>query len=79
MDWTEFAENVRRMRVSTRPQTGRRWLGVAGMFMLLALFGWLVWAYVAHQRLEVVRPAADVGAFQGSPSGGSAGGAAANH
>jgi cytoskeletal protein RodZ len=65
-DWTEFAENVRRMRVSTRPQTERRWLGVAGMFMLLALFGWLVWTLVVRQRMEIVRPGADVGAYQRS-------------
>jgi len=65
-DWTEFAENVRRMRVSTRPQTERRWLGVAGMFMLLALSVWLVWAYVVKERLEIVRPGADVGVYQGS-------------
>ena len=75
-DWAQFAENVWRMRVSTRPQTGRRWLGVAGMVMLLVVFGWLIWSFVVHQRLEVVRPAADVGAFQGSPSSSSAGGAA---
>jgi cytoskeleton protein RodZ len=69
-DWTEFAENVRRMRVSTRPRTERRWLGVAGMFMLLALCGWLIWTMV-RDRLQVVRPGADVGAYQRS-SGGSA-------
>jgi cytoskeleton protein RodZ len=65
-DWTEFAENVRRMRVSTRPQTERRWLGVAGMFMVLALCCWLVWAFVVRDRLEIVRPGADVGAYQRS-------------
>ncbi len=72
-DWAQFAENVWRMRVSTRPQTGKRWLGVAGMVMLLVLFGWLIWSYVVHQRLEVVRPAADVGVFQGSPNGSTGG------
>ena len=70
-DWTEFAENVRRMRISTRPRTERRWLGVAGMFMLLALCGWLIWTMVVRDRLQVVRPGADVGAYQRS-SGGSA-------
>ncbi len=73
--WTEFAENVRRMRVQTRPPTGKRWLGVAGMFALLALFGWLVWTLVVHQRLEIVQPAANVtpmGASSGSSTGSSA-------
>lgn len=51
-DWTEFAENVRRTRVRMRPSTGRRWLGVAGMFALLALFGWLVWSLILHRRIE---------------------------
>jgi cytoskeleton protein RodZ len=49
--WAEFAENVRRTRVKTRPETGRRWLGVAGMFTLLAVFGWGVWEYAIHGRL----------------------------
>jgi cytoskeleton protein RodZ len=69
-DWTEFAENVRRMRVSTRPHTERRWLGVAGMFVLLALCGWLVWTLVVRPRVEIMRPGADVGAFQRSSGSG---------
>jgi cytoskeleton protein RodZ len=51
-DWVEFAENVRRSRVSRRPATGMRWLGVAAMFALLTLFAWLVWSMVLHRRLE---------------------------
>jgi cytoskeleton protein RodZ len=68
-DWAEFAENVRRARLSSRPETGNRWLGVAGMFALLGLFGWLVWALVLHRRLEVLRPGANVGVVQGTSRG----------
>ena len=74
VDWTEFAENVRRTRLSTRPETGRRWLGVAGMFALLALFGWLVWTLVVHKRLEAMQPAADVGVVRSSSNAGTAAG-----
>jgi|ERR1700736_2122138 cytoskeleton protein RodZ len=68
-DWAEFAENVRRTRLSSRPETGNRWLGVAGMFALLGLFAWLVWALVLHRRLEVLRPGANVGVVQGASAG----------
>ena len=68
-DWAEFAENVRRTRLSSRPETGNRWLGVAGMFALLGLFAWLVWALVLHRRLEVLRPGANVGVVQGTSRG----------
>jgi cytoskeletal protein RodZ len=63
-EWAEFAENVRRTMVTTRPQTGRRWLGVAGMFALLAFFAWLVWMLVAHRRVEVTQPTAQLGSIQ---------------
>jgi cytoskeletal protein RodZ len=69
-DWVEFAENVRRTRVSMRPATGMRWLGVAGMFALLALAGWLVWRLVVHPRLEVVQPAGRAGVVQAPASAG---------
>jgi hypothetical protein len=39
------------------------------MFMLLALCGWLVWVMVVRERLEIVRPGADVGVYQGSSGG----------
>ena len=48
--WEEFAENVHRARGSSKPGTGIRWLGVAGMFALLAIFTWLVWALVVHRK-----------------------------
>jgi cytoskeleton protein RodZ len=63
-EWAQFAENVRRTRAQSRVLTGRRWLGVAGMFALLALFGWLVWTLVAHRRLEAAQPTANVGTVQ---------------
>ena len=50
-EWAEFAENVRRTRVRTRPETGKRWLGVAGMALSLAIFGWGVWEFAVHGRL----------------------------
>ncbi|WP_213804450.1 helix-turn-helix domain-containing protein [Granulicella sp. dw_53] len=59
-DWAEFAENVRRTRVRTRPATGMRWLGIAGMFTLLALAGWLVWTLALHHRLEIAQPTRNI-------------------
>jgi len=49
--WAEFAENVRRTRVKTRPETGRRWLGVAAMVGSVAILGWGVWEFAVHGRL----------------------------
>lgn len=54
-DWTEFAKNVRKARVGMGNPTGMRWLGVVGMFALLMLFGWLVWTFVLHRRVEAAR------------------------
>jgi cytoskeletal protein RodZ len=50
-EWAEFAENVRRTRVRTRPETGKRWLGVAGMVVSVAILGWRVWEFAVHGRL----------------------------
>jgi len=76
-EWAQFAENVRRTRAQSRVLTGKRWLGVAGMFALLALFGWLVWTLVAHRRLEAAQPTANVGAVQ-TPATTSGGGGKSN-
>lgn len=65
-DWAEFAENVRRTRSQSRPQTGLRWLGVAGMFALLLLLGWLVWTLVLHRRLAIAPRAGNIGIVQSS-------------
>ncbi len=51
-DWSEFAENVRRNRGGLHPQTGARWMGVFAMLLILALFGWIVWKYVVHPRVQ---------------------------
>jgi cytoskeletal protein RodZ len=72
-DWAEFAENVRRTRVSTRPATGIRWLGVAGMFALLALAGWLIWTLVVHRRLEIAQPTGSAGMVRAPASAGATG------
>ena len=63
-DWAEFAENVQRTRVRTRPATGLRWLGVAGMFAVVVLVGWLLWTLVVHRRLEAVQLPHEVGSAQ---------------
>jgi cytoskeletal protein RodZ len=36
-DWTEFAQNVKRNRVSVQSRNRLRWLGVAAMLLLLAI------------------------------------------
>ena len=63
-DWVEFAENVRRSRVSNRPATGVRWLGVAGMFALLLLMGWLLWSLILHRRVDAAPSGGNVGAVR---------------
>ncbi len=68
-NWVEFAENVRRARVGAQQPTGMRWLGVLGMLALVMLFGWVVWTFVVHPRLDATshanwqggRAAADAG------------------
>jgi len=51
VDWTEFAENVRRNRVGSESRTGLRWMGVATMVGSLAALGWGVWKFALHGRL----------------------------
>jgi cytoskeletal protein RodZ len=51
VDWTEFAENVRRNRVGGESKTGLRWAGVAMMVVSLAALGWSVWKFALHGRL----------------------------
>lgn len=50
-DWSEFAENVRRNRVGTGPETRLRWMGVGVMLVSLAALGWGVWKFALHGRL----------------------------
>ncbi|HZY61167.1 MAG TPA: helix-turn-helix domain-containing protein [Edaphobacter sp.] len=50
-DWTEFAENVRRNREGSTPETGMRWMGITGMAVCLVVLGWCLWKYVLQGRL----------------------------
>lgn len=43
--WITFASNVKKNRVSQRPMTHRRWIGVLLLTMLLGLAGWALWAF----------------------------------
>ena len=51
LDWTEFAQNVKRTRVQTSPAARKRWWGVAGMLLTLAALAWAAWQFVLHDRL----------------------------
>jgi cytoskeletal protein RodZ len=51
VDWTEFAENVRRSRIGSESATGMRWVGVGIMLMSLVALGWGVWEFALHRRL----------------------------
>jgi cytoskeleton protein RodZ len=51
VDWTEFAENVRRSRVGPESATGLRWMGVGMMLVSLGALGWGVWKFALHGRL----------------------------
>jgi cytoskeleton protein RodZ len=57
-DWMEFAENVRRTRISGGSGRGLRWWGVFAMFLVLALTGWATWRYIVRARLhsQVIQP-----------------------
>jgi cytoskeleton protein RodZ len=51
VDWTEFAENVRRSRIGSESVAGLRWVGVGLMLMSLVALGWGVWKLALHGRL----------------------------
>lgn len=55
VDWTEFAENVRKARVKAGSPTGWRWVGVFAMVLMLVVFGWFVWTFVLHNRVALLR------------------------
>lgn len=50
-DWAEFAQNVKRNRVSTTPAQRRRWWGVALMLVTVIALAWACWHFVLKQRL----------------------------
>jgi cytoskeleton protein RodZ len=50
VDWTEFAENVRRNRVGSGSAMGLRWMGVGMMLVSLVALGWSVWKFALHGR-----------------------------
>jgi cytoskeleton protein RodZ len=47
-DWIEFAENVRRNRISSEPVMGLRWMGVGVMLASLMALAWGVWKFALH-------------------------------
>jgi cytoskeleton protein RodZ len=49
-DWAEFAENVRRNRGASGPETRLRWLGVGVMVVSLIALSWGVWKFALHGR-----------------------------
>ena len=51
IDFTEFAENVKRTRIQTAPAMRRRWWGVLLMLLVLGAVAWAMWHYVLQQRL----------------------------
>ena len=50
MDWTAFAENVKRTRVRTRSSMRPKWWGVALMLLGLLALTWVAWRYVVKPR-----------------------------
>ena len=50
--WATFATNVKKNRSRPEPKFGLRWLGVAGLFLLLAGAAWFVWHFVLRSRLQ---------------------------
>lgn len=52
VDWTNFAENVRNNRLSGKNSgTGKKWLGVLAMTILLLLLSLCVWKFVIAPKL----------------------------
>jgi len=50
MDWTAFAENVKRTRVPTRSSMRPKWWGVALMLLGLLALTWVAWRFVVKPR-----------------------------
>lgn len=52
MDWTAFAENVKRTRMTTRSSMRPRWWGVLLMLLGLLALTWVAWRFVVKPRAE---------------------------
>jgi cytoskeletal protein RodZ len=51
-EWADFAENVRNNRIGGKSSgTGRKWLGVLAMTLLLALLSLCVWKFVLVPKI----------------------------
>lgn len=56
-DWADFAENVRNNRLAGKSSgNARKWLGVLGMAILVALIAICVWKFVLLPKLGPSRP-----------------------
>ena len=55
-DWAEFAQNVKRNRVTTTPAQRRRWWGVLLLFLGLLALAWACWHYVLRDRFGDLLP-----------------------
>lgn len=58
-DWAEFAQNVKRSRMTTGSRMRLGWWGVLLMLLALGGLGWAAWKYVVKPRMypKVVEPA----------------------
>jgi len=50
-EWTQFAGNVSRSRVSSAPRMQWRWWGVLLMMIALSALSWAAWRYVVQPQL----------------------------
>ena len=50
--WVNFAENVRKNRISSGRANGVRWLGVLGQLSVLVAASWALWHYLLRLHLK---------------------------
>jgi cytoskeleton protein RodZ len=53
IDWTEFAENVKRTRVRTNSSMRPRWWGVLLMLVLLVGLVFVAWHFVIGPKMKI--------------------------
>ena len=58
MDWTAFAENVKRTRVATRSSMRPRWWGVVLMLLGLLALTWVAWRFVVKPKARAAESTA---------------------